>query len=362
VTSSVPAEGKTTVCFNLGLTVARLGIKTLVIDTDLRWAGLKKIIGKPENRGLTKILVDAFNTKTDQGTLGELSIADIHKILELQERSGILTYKTDKQAFAVSFLKGFIIGVDWLTRPLEHRLGELLIQNGIITPEQVQTALTKQQKTSQRLGQVLLHMGFTTVDELAGPLRLHIQENIGQLQRCQENAHQNIYFTFKESFAPKTRTLDPKEDALLKAMGNMEYTVTNDTPFLLGQINQQLFEVGNENLWILPSGHLPPNPVKLLTSKRMQVLVNLLRNEFDLILMDSPPIGAVNDAAVLAALADQLIFVIKAGSTPVNKIRQAAEQLNRIQTPITGTVLNMASFQKDSYIENYHYYESAKSN
>lgn len=352
VTSSNPKEGKSMTSLNLGLTMAHLGMKTLLIEADLRLPSMKKILQLPREEGLTHILMNTFSTATTEGTLDDLALADIHKLLEIQEKTGILRYRNGVHSFNVTFLKGKIIDVDWPTRPSKERLGTLLVQSGKITQEQADIAVAKQQATSRRLGQVLLDLGFLSVDELAGPLRLQIHENIKELYQLQ---HASFIFEGTQPLASPAS--DPKEAALIQAMGNIDNGFTGTPPFLLEQVQQQLVQVPESNLWILPGGKIPPNPAELLASHRMKVLTDLLRQQFDMIIVDSPPVATVSDATVLASLCDGVILLISASSTHIMEVQRAKEQLSVVQAPIVGTVINKLDFDKDPYYYGRYYYK-----
>ena len=145
--------------------------------------------------------------------------------------------------------KGKVIDVDWPTRPAGNRLGTLLVQSGKITKQQAQIALAKQKSTSERLGQVLLHLGFLSVEELAGSLKLHIQENIRELHRCKR-----ADFHFEENEELASILSEPKVSALEEAIGKIDTSSQKNTPFLLKAIHKHLFQMPKENLWVLPSG------------------------------------------------------------------------------------------------------------
>lgn len=352
VTSSNPKEGKSTLSFNLGLTMGQIGMKTLIIDADLRIPSLKKIVRLNHPRGLTEILANSFSTKITEGSLGELTVGDIHRLIEMQERTGTLRYQNDANSFTVTFVKGRLVDVDWPTRPQEKKLGALLVATRKITEEQLQIALASQNATSERLGQVLLHLGFISVKDLAGPLRLHIQENIDELYRCE-----HARFHFEERAPQMSSFRDANEAALIEAMGPIENDPLHSTPFLLDQVQQCLYQVPGQNVWILTSGKTPPNPPELLASNRMRVLIELLRQQFDMIVVDSPPVATVNDAAVLASLCDGVVVLVKAGSTDITELKRAKEKLDAVQAPTIGLVLNMLDFKKDPYYYGRYYYK-----
>lgn len=103
--------------------------------------------------------------------------------------------------------------------------------------------------------------------------------------------------------------------------------------------NPPLVDVGVENLWLLPSGPLPPNPADLLGSRRMDEVLAVLRTRADFLLFDAPPVVAVTDAAVLGRKADGVLLVMTAGRTRRDHALQAKELLERAHVRLVGVVL-----------------------
>jgi tyrosine-protein kinase Etk/Wzc len=100
-------------------------------------------------------------------------------------------------------------------------------------------------------------------------------------------------------------------------------------------------DVGDDkHLDFLATGTLPPNPSELLGSKRMKDLLATLRERYEIVILDSPPLNLVTDAAVLGAAADGVVLVARAGSTERGALRYAQEQLEAVRAPIAGVVLN----------------------
>ena len=352
VTSSTPQEGKSTVSLNLGLTMAKLGMRTLVIEADLRLPSMSKTLKLSEKTGMTDVFLETFNTEVKQGELGKLTVGDLHQLLEIQEKSGLLRYQNEKDTFTVSFLKGRMIDVDWQTRPVAERLGALLRHGGKITQEQYRIAEEKQESGHQKLEQVLLQLGFISVEDLAGPVRLLTQENMRKLSQCR-----HADFTFEQYALPASSEVEPKEAALLAAMGNLKDMVPTGIPFLVEQISRYLFRVPDHDLWVLPSGKIPPNPTELLAGKRMRALMEILRKQFDTIIIDSPPVTTVSDTAILSSLSDGVIMVIRTGATHIRQIELAREQLEAVRTPVLGVVLNMLDFERDPYHYGRYYHK-----
>lgn len=100
-------------------------------------------------------------------------------------------------------------------------------------------------------------------------------------------------------------------------------------------------DVGDgRTLDFLATGTLPPNPSELLGSRRMKELLTGLRDSYEIVILDSPPLNLVTDAAVLGAEADGVVLVARAGSTEKGALRYAQEQLEAVRAPIAGVVLN----------------------
>jgi non-specific protein-tyrosine kinase len=104
-----------------------------------------------------------------------------------------------------------------------------------------------------------------------------------------------------------------------------------------------LLDVGVENLQLMPSGPLPPNPADVLGSRKMEQVIAAFRERADVILFDAPPVVAVTDAAVLGKKVDGVLLVVSAGQTRREHARRAKELLERVQVRIVGAVLNEAT-------------------
>jgi capsular exopolysaccharide synthesis family protein len=100
-----------------------------------------------------------------------------------------------------------------------------------------------------------------------------------------------------------------------------------------------LQETGVEDLSVLTSGPLPPNPADLMDSRRMEEVVAALAERADQVFFDTPPVVAVTDAAVLSTKVDGVLLVISAGKTRREYARTAVHRLEQIKARLVGTVL-----------------------
>ena len=103
-----------------------------------------------------------------------------------------------------------------------------------------------------------------------------------------------------------------------------------------------LIDVGVDNLWLVPSGPLPPNPTDILGSRKMEQVIATLKARADVVLFDAPPVIAVTDATVLGTKVDGVLLVVCAGRTRREHAQRARELLERVHVRIVGAVLNDA--------------------
>ena len=106
---------------------------------------------------------------------------------------------------------------------------------------------------------------------------------------------------------------------------------------------------GIRNLDVIPAGDIPPNPSELLTSQRMQQILELLKTKYDLIVLDTPPINMVTDAVALAPQTNGVLFVVRADRSERGAVMHAAEQLEYAKVKVLGFVLNGVELENTSY-------------
>jgi capsular exopolysaccharide synthesis family protein len=108
-------------------------------------------------------------------------------------------------------------------------------------------------------------------------------------------------------------------------------------------------------LWLLTAGRIPPNPAELLGSKRFKDFIQTLREHFDTVIIDSPPIMAVTDAAIAASSTNGIVFVVGAEMTTRQAARAAVEQLEKSRPGFIGAVLNRVDLERNGYYYSNYY-------
>ena len=118
-------------------------------------------------------------------------------------------------------------------------------------------------------------------------------------------------------------------------------------------VEEAIHSTQYENLSVMPSGHIPPNPAELLSSKEMEDMLTQLKKEYRYILIDTPPVNLLADALLLASNASGTVLVARQGITDHKSLQEALEKLKFSGAKVLGFVLNDASEEGGSYYR-YH--------
>lgn len=119
------------------------------------------------------------------------------------------------------------------------------------------------------------------------------------------------------------------------------------------QLNGWVQATNLPGLQLVSSGALPPNPSELLGSNKMREILDALLADNDIVLLDTPPVLSVTDSSVLAPLVDAVLLVIRPGATHSGALKQAIEQLHRVNANLIGFVINGIGLHNSSY--SYYY-------
>lgn len=109
-----------------------------------------------------------------------------------------------------------------------------------------------------------------------------------------------------------------------------------------------------EDFDYITCGHKPPNPSELISSSSFKNFLDMVEGIYDIVIIDTPPIGTVIDCAIISAMVDGTILVIKAGQTELEQVIKAKEQLEKVGAVILGALLN--KIDKHDYRSSNKYY------
>lgn len=119
-------------------------------------------------------------------------------------------------------------------------------------------------------------------------------------------------------------------------------------------LSNYIKETKINNLHILTVGSIPPNPSEMLSSNRMKVFMEKVREEYDYVFIDTPPIGMVTDAGILSAFLDGIIIVVKSDLVDIKDLQESKKKLVSVNANILGVILNGNKVKKDDYYYSYY--------
>jgi len=133
----------------------------------------------------------------------------------------------------------------------------------------------------------------------------------------------------------------------------------------MAELDEIISETNIDNLQLILCGPKPPNPTELLGTSRFGELLGALRERYDYVIVDTPPLGSMIDAAIIAAVTDGTILLIEYNTIDYNKALKVKEQLEKANARILGVVLNkIPKREYDDYYyydQNYYYRKSRRS-
>lgn len=116
-------------------------------------------------------------------------------------------------------------------------------------------------------------------------------------------------------------------------------------------------ETGIENLYLLPSGNIPPNPSELLMSDKTLTLLEEVKNNFDVVIFDGAPCLLVTDSTIISRIVDSTVLVTSYKYTKIDDLKEATKRIKRVGGNIVGVILNRVEISNKKY-ENKYYYAS----
>ena len=148
---------------------------------------------------------------------------------------------------------------------------------------------------------------------------------------------------------------------LRKPTVHKKFSISNEkglSNYLIGEVElDDVIVKYSENLYLLTSGTIPPNPAEMLSSKKMKEFLDLMKEKFDTVIIDSPPVLAVTDAQILSTEVEGVLLVAASGQTEKEALIRAKELLLKVKANILGVILTKVPQDSGkSYGYTYYYY------
>lgn len=116
-----------------------------------------------------------------------------------------------------------------------------------------------------------------------------------------------------------------------------------------------IVETIHPNLFILPTGILPPNPIELINSDRMHEIIKFLEERFDMVIFDTPPVLLLSDSRIIGSMCNGVIVIIRSGLTKRKDLEATMELLKQANIHVLGTILNGKNYGRNE-MNSYFYY------
>ena len=344
ISSSAATEGKSTVALNLGMALARMGRKTLVLEADLHMPGFEARLGLDPGPGLAEVLGEVMREEVTAGTLRTRSPGDLHVLLRARGCTGMLIYRDGDQSTQLTFIDGLPVSLKRSPELPEATMTGLLLAAGRISRSEANAADSVGRLPGPTVEQRLIQTGILTPEELAAFTTQIIKEAVGKL-----NGELDIRYEFRPEDSLTKFKNDPSLNRFFQSIEQEMRWNPGKPEHLLNTILGFVRSLPYSGAHILSAGTHEGRPSDLFTDGRFEALLGILSWEFDHILVDTPPVGNMNDALMMAPFCDGIIVVIRAGRTHVDEVLRTLREFSVPRPRILGVVVNMMNFKKDHY-------------
>lgn len=172
----------------------------------------------------------------------------------------------------------------------------------------------------------------------------------------------NLAISFAQSFADSNKKVvivdaDMRRPRIDKIFESNRSNGSGLSTYLIGKysLDEVIQGTDIDHLYVIQSGTIPPNPAELLGSEKMKELIQLLSEEFDIILIDAPPVLGFADSRIISSLVDDVVIVTSAGLTQRKLLESTLDDIYKVNGKILGFIVNRLKSHTSKYRYNYYY-------
>ncbi len=322
ITSSLPGEGKSWLSANLAVAFANTGKKTLIIDADMRRGRQHRLFKVRKVPGLSEFLRSTMGSTEMIAIKGRRvgksgmarGLGMINKFVKIEKIPGIadIIYKDD-----------------YITSSIEDR-AKMKSLKMEMEEEEVEITVEPEKKPRGR------RAAKKEEDKTKG-------KRVAKKGTTKETAKKTTKTTVRK--APKTIETIEEINELEKS----EEIVSNE-PTIFDYIS----ETGIENLYVISSGSERLESSELLSTDKFEEALEVLKEEFDMIVVDTPPVSVVADGFIISRMVDTNMIVLKHGNTEINELNKIKNNIHEIGGDVIGTVINKIPDANKKYYNTYY--------
>ena len=351
IESATAGEGKSTVLSKTAVSMAKGGLRVVMLDADLQRPSLHNIFGlkNDEKGGLCNAKKSILSHKILKGSLDKYSLDDLFSLIALRKQSGRLNIINNTQSMTAVFENGHLFHLQSKDIPLNNRLGSMLLRGGFITESQLKDALERNKRTDQPLGYILINSGYINQDKLRGPLKLQMEEYIHKLFSWKQGT-----FVFEpgsiEKYEDKRIYFQEDYVPIINRLGRIA-----GSRFLENEILSYVKSLDEPNLALFPAGIENENVEGPIYYTLLAKILDILKQHYDVVLIDAPPVlETMGSVKPLINLAEGIILVVKSGHVSLRKVKDATQYLKECETNIIGVILNKVKIGGGYYYQGYY--------
>jgi polysaccharide biosynthesis transport protein len=330
--SAAPGEGKTTIIANSARRLSQAGLNVLMVDADYVQPSLHTLFGKANDDGLANAVERLLSSDINQGSLSLLSMDDLFTLLSMKKLTGNLTLVNGIQSFEAFFDRGSLYHIQSHQEVPAGSIGLSLVKAGLISESQLSEAVKINLDTGKPIEYILVNAGHITPDALHSPYKMHIEEHLQKLFSWKSGSFRfnpGDARGYEDNRSPYEDDYAPLTERLGRMTGNPAFGHT---------ISSSIINI-QESLSLLPAGTASYKIGSMLYISVLSKYLQILKQRFDVILIDTSPLMGMPDVPIHTSLGDDVILVVKAGNLPVKSIHETISTLNNNNANILGAVL-----------------------
>lgn len=330
ITSSLPGEGKSWLTANLAVAFANTGKKTLIIDADMRRGRQHRLFKVRKVPGLSEFLRSTFGSTDMIALKGRKSSGKGRGLFKFGKKDKDMDYMYDTGENKARF------------RSLKMETDE----------EEIEIEMEPEKKTRGRRAAVKEDTKEKTRRKRT--IKKEVEEESPKKTKRRTTKKVADEEEDVEEKAVKKSTRKTTEKAAEKDMDVVDRKKVmqeeEEEPTIFEYIN----ETGIDNLYVLPSGSERLESSELLSTNKLEEALQELKEEFDMIIVDTPPVSVVADGFIISRIVDTNMIVLKHGNTEINELNKIKNNIHEIGGEVIGTVINKIPDANKKYYNTYY--------